>query len=259
MKPRIPRQIHQIWFQGTDELSAEQRARMSKWVSMNPGYYYKCWNGTEMEKYIRVKLGKVGHKTYSSFVHMHQKIDFFKYVLLLKSGGCYIDMDVEPLKPIDTILTKLPDAEVIVSTVDVNEFEKWLLIGQSDFINNGVIFAAPNSDVMQHIVTTLVGMSYRKISCKDNVTKIKCIQDTTGPAMFTRLCLKFKGTKHLTILDSKYLEPCYGLDKFCQPTKDAVTDHRHEQTWIPWLFRPLITIYFFIKYTLARFSHVFSN
>ena len=240
----IPRVLHQIWFQGEDQLSPKHRDRVERWKQMHSKWKYKLWDERSMRDYIKRKCSPKCLKTFDRFPYMHQQIDFFKYAVLFCEGGCYVDMDVEPLKPLDQLLESHPAAETMVSEIGMGDWEKRLVIGSTYFINNGIIFSCPNSPVLRDLIDHICSLP----SDGGGVNKISCIQRTTGPRVFSQICEKWDGTPRLTVLPSCYLEPCYGLDPMCSPDERAFADHRHEQTWISPMFQPFLRFYFFIKW-----------
>lgn len=96
----IPKIFHQTW---KDRNLPEDFKRWSEtWKQMNPGYIYKFYTDKDIYKFI--------YKNYNSYFDLYEslngieKVDIFRYLVLHKYGGIYIDMDCECLKPISGLL-----------------------------------------------------------------------------------------------------------------------------------------------------------
>ena len=51
----IPHIIHQIWFQGEDNIPKKYPNYSKSWKEMNPKFKYIFWDGEKMEKLIKEK------------------------------------------------------------------------------------------------------------------------------------------------------------------------------------------------------------
>lgn len=96
---RVPHKIHQIWVGGAP-MPEEFRVWGEKWAALNPGFVRKLWTDRDVELMtLRCKL------EYDMADSPAMKADILRYEILYAEGGVYIDCDVEPLKPIHTIIT----------------------------------------------------------------------------------------------------------------------------------------------------------
>lgn len=233
--------IHQIWYQGQTELPAKFRPNQKSWKKMHPTWKYMLWDKNTMQnlinkypKYIRL---------YKNFKYMHQKIDFFKYLMLYDQGGVYIDMDAKPLKPLDGLLDEFLYANVIVSELPINKIESYLVVGFERMINNGTIFAISGSPFLIDLVEKI----NQEPSLMLTLSKYQAISRTTGPKKFTEVALNHSNDCGMVILPSKYLEPCYSNDNECEITTDSYINHEHSQTWLNPLILHLAKLYFLLK------------
>ena len=239
----IPRIIHQIWFQG--EKNMESTVNMEKWQAQHPGWRYKLWDEPKMRLVISTYYHQY-QKKWESFPHMHQKIDFFKYLILDHMGGVYADMDAVPLKPFDSLL----DTDtLVVSTMNANAIESRLTFGDIQPINNGIILSPANHPFWKVCLDAILEQT------GSYYFKQQEISATTGPEFFSKLIHAYleahPGT--ITILDYTAFEPCYSADMFCTVSGDAYADHQHAQTWLPSWMTWLTKIYYFIKGVIVYF------
>lgn len=222
--------IHQIWFQG--DPPKKYQSSINSWKKHHPNHKHILWNKNTMEPIVQ-KYPKL-YQTYSQFTHMHQKIDFFKYLILREMGGIYADMDTVCLKP-------MPFKKLTVSKMPCNFIESWVISGYLETINNGIIVSEKGHPFWDYLL--------EKIKPIQKSSKMATIQATTGPSNFTKACKEFG----IVPVSSKYFEPCYSLDPFCTVKKDSVAVHNHEQTWINPLQKFAISSWFILKYPLFLF------
>jgi hypothetical protein len=55
-------------------------------------------------------------------------------------------------------------------------------------------------------------------------------------SIFSRCIIEYEGAG-ITVLDSKYFEPCSGYDLECKPEADSFVNHQHDGSWVPAWFR----------------------
>lgn len=96
----IPKIIHACWL-GSAEMPQVYKNYIEGWKKLNPDFEVKVWTDNDFEEYyddslfVRDCLEK---KKYGFLA------DYFRFTVLYKFGGIYIDTDVEMLKPISEFL-----------------------------------------------------------------------------------------------------------------------------------------------------------
>ncbi len=100
----IPKIIHQIWWNwsNTPEPPDAFKDNAAKIRQIHPDYEHRLWN----EATIRGEIERAGITAFFNKLPtpVHQA-DLFRYVLMYRKGGVYIDMDTECLKSFDELLT----------------------------------------------------------------------------------------------------------------------------------------------------------
>lgn len=224
----IPHIIHQIWLQGELEIPDKFNNNIQSIKRHHPTWTYIVWDEIKILQMLQ-KCPKAWLKTYYNLLYLHQKVDYGRYVILYLYGGVYLDIDVESVRPLDKLLEDNSMYDVIVSKLSTSNFlEGYVCCRASDCINNGIIMSSPHSE---HILE-LIDEVNNNPNCGILTNKFLCIQNTTGPAMFTRI-MNNKQKSHTSrtkILDSEYLEPCSA--DMCTITANTYTAHRHEQSWV---------------------------
>lgn len=105
----IPKRIHQIYItpQLVDEpLPAVLLENISETRALNPNWEYKLWRNAEIEEYILQHYGKTVLQCYNwiDTEYCAIKADLFRYLLIYREGGVYIDLKCVFARPLDDLL-----------------------------------------------------------------------------------------------------------------------------------------------------------
>ena len=130
----IPKIIHRIWETKDSPLPTSQMMRNGKlWGEMNPDWDVRLWqNGAEdflmANECLYRKEAPSGHNGFRF------RADLLRLEILHNLGGFYVDMDVEPLKPLGALL----NGKSAVAAYSPNRWKG------KRIISNAIIGAEPN-------------------------------------------------------------------------------------------------------------------
>ena len=116
----IPKIIHQIWFQGENNIPEEYPNYSKSWKKLNPEYKYIFWSGDKMRKLIKEKYPWF-LKRYDEYPNMIQRIDSAKYFILHQFGGLLPDLDCECIKPITPLIEGKKFLQLILDIICLNK------------------------------------------------------------------------------------------------------------------------------------------
>jgi hypothetical protein len=151
-----------------------------------------------------------------------------------------MDMDITILKPFDEIVNKYHDYECIISDINLNAIESYLLCLNNKCFNNGIIISKPKSQFILNLVNEI----HKNNKCKYyDLNKSMCINRTTGPLLFTKVFNNYDNKKQIKVLDWSYFEPCI-LGDLCDVKDNTIAIHHHNTSWING-FITLIGYYYF--------------
>lgn len=219
--------IHQIWFQGKNNVPHKYKKYIDSNINNNPDWEYNLW---DEQGIINLMADNKLLNTFNKLTYMHQKIDFAKYVMLYYYGGIYIDMDAYAIKSLNSLIEKNSEYDLIVSKLRCNMMENYIHCGNKFCVNNGVIYAKPKSTILFKMIE-YVTLNYE---CK-YTNKVLCIEKTTGPKRFTDIIMQ-NPKDNIKILESEYFEPC--ILNMCEITDNTYIVHKHEGSWYSeWLKR----------------------
>jgi mannosyltransferase OCH1-like enzyme len=99
---RIPKRIYQTW--KTREVNDQVAEHIEKIKRANPTYDYYLFGDKECREYLIQNYPPAYINAFDDLIPGAFKADFWRYAILAKDGGVYIDLDMNPLKPMDYIL-----------------------------------------------------------------------------------------------------------------------------------------------------------
>ena len=253
---KIPKIIHQIWFQGEEHLPHYLMEYHNTWIKLNPDYNVMIWDHIKIENLLEESLAphEIWIKdTYYSYNKMIQKIDFAKYIILYKYGGIYMDMDIKCLQSINNTPT-INDSDIIFSRVPHDFFQSMLLkifgtmsFSDKELINNGTIMCIPGNEII--LLTLKEAHKRKKFTCINNTVQIFC---TTGPVCLTNALKTYKKTEqnryNIHVLSNSYFEHCSVCEiKSCKIPKYAIGIHYFANSWVTPLEKSALAVYCNIK------------
>lgn len=106
MSATIPRIIHQTW--KSKDVPPPFSRYQARWRSLNPDFEYRLWTDRDNDELVRVEYPEY-YGIYRSFSREIYRADFARYLYLLRFGGVYVDLDIEPLRPLDGFLAAQGD------------------------------------------------------------------------------------------------------------------------------------------------------
>lgn len=241
----IPLRLHQIWFQGADQLPPKYHSFQHSWRRHHPHWEYRLWDQLQIEHLVATCNDFI-RSVYAELPEMIQKIDLAKYLILQRYGGVYVDMDMECVQPLDGLFHQHPHHKLYLAEINIgcisNRFCLAMMVisagqlRQGPYYNNAFFAVIPNHPIWDRVV-------------KDIASHIKSdrqhdfyIQDSAGPMMLTRVIRTTPKLKFFSCPPS-YFEPC---DKFSHGTcnlQEAYAIHYYGNSWVSPVMKILVWIY----------------
>jgi mannosyltransferase OCH1-like enzyme len=101
----VPPILHQIWmnkdneFQSYPKIPAKYIYYYHSWRKNNPNYYHIIWDGYMMNMFVKEYYPNF-YNIYIEYPSWIYRCDTFRYLVLHKFGGIYVDMDFISIKPL---------------------------------------------------------------------------------------------------------------------------------------------------------------
>ena len=172
MMEKIPKIIHQTW--KNKYLPDDFKKWSNTWKTYNPTFEYKFYTDKDCFRFI--------YRNYNDYISLYnsmkpiEKADLFRYLVLHFSGGVYVDMDTECLKPIDDLL----NTNNLISGYEYNnpvQYLQWFI-------------ACPKGHkTMLELANEIYYRSWYKPLVYPFKTENQLVYWLTGPEMFTKVLL----------------------------------------------------------------------
>ncbi len=94
---------------------------------MNPTYEYRFFDDDAIDAFIKSEFNSDVYKQYSKIAIGAAKADFFRYAILLKNGGIYLDIDSKINGKLDSWISK-SDKAIITEEGNPGFYVQWALI-----------------------------------------------------------------------------------------------------------------------------------
>ncbi|KAK3258056.1 hypothetical protein CYMTET_32884 [Cymbomonas tetramitiformis] len=104
-KRRIPRIIHQTT-RSSNEIPAHIKDLRSTWMNKNPTWKMILWDDSECLAFVKKEFPEY-LEAYRGLPKDVERADFFRYMVILRYGGVYADMDTECRQPLDSLVCPL--------------------------------------------------------------------------------------------------------------------------------------------------------
>lgn len=167
----IPKQIFQTF--KSKKLSWITKYQVGRLKRMNPEYAYHFYDDEMILDFLKNEFPPKYLQAYNRLTIGAGKADFFRYAILYKKGGIYLDLDAKVIKPFREFV--FDDDEAIISNeIDKNLFVQWAL------------FFTPNHPFLEKTLkNVIVNIEERRYPNNSHAT--------TGPPPFSNAiddCLK---------------------------------------------------------------------
>jgi len=120
----MDKNIFQSWY--TKDLHPKIQEKIDIMKSMNPDYTYHLYTDEDMDNFVKETYPLV-YPYYNQLNIIVAKVDFWRYLVLYKYGGVYLDMDSSIETPLSTLI-KDEDEAVITAEGNPNLYVQWGLI-----------------------------------------------------------------------------------------------------------------------------------
>jgi hypothetical protein len=171
--PNIPKVIYQTWKKKGADLHPVLQSLQQKIMELNPEYEYRLFDDEDIRRFVQQEYDD---RVYQAFCMLRvgaARADFWRYLVLYRWGGVYLDMDSTLLRPLRDLIRADTDRCIISREGNPNVFLQWMLVFESG----------------HPILKTCIDLCVRNIegAFGDDVFSL------TGPGVFTKAVVGFLG------------------------------------------------------------------
>ncbi|KAL8824207.1 MAG: hypothetical protein Q9170_008224 [Blastenia crenularia] len=172
--------------------------RVRTWMDLNPEHRYELLTDGGAETYVKDNFPDHSRivDTYMGIGDFILRADLIRYLVLLRDGGVYNDLDVGCLKPIDLwIPAKFRDNTSVVLGVEVDNDFGENRTRQFELVN-WTIMARRSQPFMRYLVESVID-NLEKAAAKHNATltgfkpQRQEVIDVTGPMALTQAAFQY--------------------------------------------------------------------
>ena len=166
MPQKIPKVVYQTWI--TRDIHPVLQERREAMMKINPDYEFRLVTNAEMDQWVNDNFDGDIRDCYNMLSIVTARCDFWRYLVLFKNGGIYLDFDSEILRPLGELIRD--EDECIISGEGCpNCYMQWGLI------------TCANHPIFQYLIELIVN-EIKEV----RFLKRTDLHNTTGPTIFTR-------------------------------------------------------------------------
>ena len=135
----IPKVIYQTWKH--KNLSSNLIKIHKSIQELNPDYKIILYNDNEIDKFIKLNFDEYIYDSFSKLNIGAARADFWRYCILYKYGGVYLDMDSNIIRSLDDLIEE-DDQAIITREGNKGYFNNWIMIFQK---NHPILLEAINN------------------------------------------------------------------------------------------------------------------
>ena len=121
----IPKNIFQSWF--TKDLHPVIQAKIDEMKKLNPDYNHTIYTDEDMDNFVKEHYPGTIYDCFSKLNIIVAKVDFWRYLVLYKYGGVYLDMDSSINISLKDLIND-DDECIITKEGNPNLYVQWALI-----------------------------------------------------------------------------------------------------------------------------------
>ena len=158
--PVIPLNIYQTWH--TKDLPPLMKNAVNKIIYNNPRFNYQLFDDDDCRNFIKDNFDINVLNAFDSLIPGAYKADLWRYCILYKNGGVYLDIKYAPVNGFKFI--------------NLMEKEHWVLDMDKNGIYNALIVCKPNNEILLRAINKVVE------NVKNKFYGSNCLHPT-GPIM----------------------------------------------------------------------------
>ena len=161
--PVIPLNIYQTWH--TKDLPPLMKNAVNKIIYSNPGFNYQLFDDNDCRNFIKDNFDANVLNAFDSLIPGAYKADLWRYCILYKNGGVYLDIKYAPVNGFKFI--------------NLMEKEHWVLDMDKNGIYNALIVCKPNNEILLKAINKVVANVKNKFYGNSPL-------EPTGPLMLSQ-------------------------------------------------------------------------
>lgn len=254
--------IHQIWYNFGNNLPIPDKYKnyQKSWILYHPNWKYILWDEKMGDTFIKQNYPEY-YDQYNNVQYPIMKVDLFKYCLLHKIGGMYVDIDYNCLNNFNQYIENNINFDIHINGSPSTNIFKYFY--DKSACNSLLISTKKNQELWKILICEAFNRIQNTLI---NVNQVYYVLHTTGPKLINDVLSAVKNNNlilynKINILPSDQFNFCdYNLTCHLS-TKKQYAYHDYAGTWNPQYWLNLRNLYSFVnvnKYYLLLFLIVVS-
>lgn len=203
----IPHILHQTW--KTTELPPAWQRNADTWQQMHPDWEHRLWTD-EMNRELVAEHYPELLPAYDGYTYPIERADAARYCMLHRFGGVYADLDIECLRPLDSLLAGEQCVLFLEPAVQA------MMQNRRTMVSNALMAAAPGHPVFAHVIAWLVQHPGSSLVHRD-------VLANTGPLMLSCALDEYAGPEY-RLLRGNVAFPFSGISHELRVMRDQSAD-----------------------------------
>lgn len=141
----IPRIIHQTW--KSVDVPQPFAGFQAAWRALHPSFEYRLWTDADNDRFVSAEFPEL-YELYRSFPREIYRADLARCLYLKRFGGVYVDLDIEPLRPVDPLLS---NGDTCILGAEPESHAR-MHFGKSVMACNAVMASVPGHPFWDHLL-----------------------------------------------------------------------------------------------------------
>jgi mannosyltransferase OCH1-like enzyme len=167
--PIIPLNIYQTWH--TKKLPPLMKRTVDSIIANNPAFKHNLFDDNDCRIFIQENFSNDVLKAFDTLIPGAYKADLWRYCILFKNGGIYLDIKYLPVNKFKFI--------------NLTEKEHWVLDADKNGIYNALIVCQPNNPILLKAINQVVE------NVKNKFYGESCLHPT-GPLMLSNFFTNYE-------------------------------------------------------------------
>jgi len=188
---KIPKVIHQIWV-GNKPIPKIYQKFMKSWKKNHPDWEYRLWTDKDVDLFPWIN-----RDLFDAVDNPGMKSDIWRYEIIYRFGGVYVDCDMESRRPLDPMHSRM------------EFYASYLLMEQDNYEIMGChLLAAPVLSIIMGDVVYALRKKTRKMDLRN--VSFDEVQQITGPLFWTNMIrdrVQNDGNPRTVVFTPEYFHP----------------------------------------------------
>lgn len=182
----VPLIIYQSWH--SNKVPTKMRETIYSLLEMNPEFDYYLYSDDACRKFIKDNFNEDVVEAFDTLIPGAYKSDLWRYCILYKLGGVYLDIKFKTLAPLIPLIENNP--EIFVRDIPIT-----LSFEFNSYVYNAFMVSPPNNPIFKDCIESIVN------SCKFKLYKVGKLE-VTGPGCLMKFVKKHRGENYVNKLQA---------------------------------------------------------